>query len=86
MEVDPTTLERAKNMCITAHEIGLETIASQASSAAANEISGLGYDYDSKYPGLIQRVTASDVLRVARKLFAHHLTVATKPKQMPEVN
>ncbi len=79
-EVDPTTLERAKNMCITTHEIGLERIASQASSAAVNEILGLGHDYDGKYPGLIQRVSAGDVLRVAKKLLSHHLIVATKPK------
>jgi zinc protease len=81
-EVDPTTLEQAKNMCITAHEMGLETIASQTSSAALNEILGLGHDYDVKYPDLIGRVSAEDVLRVAKKLFAHHLIVATKPKPL----
>jgi len=79
-EVDSATLERAKSMCITTHEIGLERIASQASSAAVNEILGLGYDYDSKYPGFIQRVSAGDVLRVAKRLFSHHLIVTTKPK------
>jgi len=61
------------------HEIGLETIAAQASSAALNEILGLGSSYDSKYPALIHEVTPADVLRVARKLFSHHLIVATKP-------
>ncbi|MCK4727792.1 MAG: insulinase family protein, partial [Desulfobacterales bacterium] len=81
-EVDPTTLERAKNMCITTHEIGLERIASQVSSAAVNEVLGLGHDYDGKYPGLIQRVSAGDVLRVAKKLLSHHLIVATKPKRL----
>jgi zinc protease len=81
-EVAPTTLERAKGMCITAHEIGLEQIASQASSAAINDILGLGYDYDRSYPGLIQDVSAGDVLRVAKKLFAHHLIVSTKPKEL----
>lgn len=81
-EVDPTTLERAKSMCITTHEIDLEGIASQASSAAVNEILGLGYDYDSMYPGLIQRVSAGDVLRVAKRLFSHHLIVMTKPRRM----
>ena len=80
MEVDSRTLERAKNMCITTHEISLEKIASQASSAAVNEILGLGYDYDAKYPGLIRRVSAEDVLRVAKRLFSHHLIVTTKPK------
>ncbi|MCK4390313.1 MAG: insulinase family protein [Desulfobacterales bacterium] len=81
-EVDPTTLERARGMCITTHEIDLEKIGSQASSAAVNEILGLGYDYDIMYPGLIERVSAGDVLRVAKKLFSHHLIVATKPKRL----
>jgi zinc protease len=69
-------------MCIAGHEIDLETIGSQASSTAVNEILGLGYDYDGRYPDLIERVSAGDVLRVAKKLFAHHLIVATKPKQV----
>ena len=82
-QVDEQTLRRAKDMCITMHEIGLETIAAQASSAALNEILGLGSSYDSKYPALIQKVTPADVLRVARKLFSHHLIVATKPLAQP---
>jgi len=78
-EVNEQTLRRAKDMCITMHELGLETIAAQASSVALNEILGLGTDYDSKYPALIEKVTPADVLRVARKLLSHHLIVATKP-------
>ena len=79
-EVGPSILERAKKMCITTHDISLEKIASQASSAAVNQILGLGYDYDSRYGDLIQRVSAGDVLRVAKRLFSHHLIVKTKPK------
>jgi len=78
-EVDDETLRRARDMCITMHELGLETISSQASSAGLNEILGRGSDYDTRYPALIQRVTSADVLRVAIKLFSHHLIVATKP-------
>ena len=78
-EVDDQTLKMAKDMCITMHELGLEKIAAQASSAALNEILGLGSDYDDKYPALIQKVTAADVWRVARKLLSNHLIVATKP-------
>lgn len=83
-EVDDQTLRRAKDMCVTTHELGLETIASQASGAALNEILGLGSDYDEKYPSLIEEVTAADVLRVAQNLFAHHLIVATKPLRKGE--
>ncbi|NVM20990.1 MAG: insulinase family protein [Desulfobacterales bacterium] len=79
-EVDATVLERAKNVCITMREVGLETIAARASSSALNEILGLGYDYDTKYPALIEKVSAADVMRVTGKLFLHHLIVTTKPK------
>ena len=78
-EVDDETLKRAKDMCITMHELGLETISSQAASAGLNEILGRGSDYDTRYPALIQKVTIAHVLRVAQKLFSHHLVVATKP-------
>jgi zinc protease len=81
-ELAPEELERAKAMCVTAHELGLEKIASQASSAATKEILGLGYDYDKLYPGFIKSVSAAEVLRVAKKLFSHHLIVSTKPKAL----
>jgi len=79
-EVDAATLDRGKNLCIAMHEMGLETVAAQAASSALNEILGLGYDYDVMYPELIEKVTAADVLRLAKRLFSHHLIVATKPK------
>jgi zinc protease len=85
-EVDLKTLQRAKDVCVAMHEIGLETIAAQASSSALNEILGLGYDYDMRYPGLVQQVSAADVLRVARRLFSHHLIVTTKPREESKVN
>lgn len=78
-KVDQETLQRAKNMCITMNEMSLETISSQSSNAALNEIIGLGKDYDSIYPSLIKEVTAEDVLRVSKKMFSHHLITATKP-------
>jgi len=85
-EVDLKTLQRAKDVCITMHEIGLETIADQALSSALNKILGLGYDYDMRYPALIGKVSAADVLRVAKRLFSHHLIVTTKPKKQSKVN
>ncbi len=78
-KVDDQTLDRAKNMCITMNKMSLQTIASQSSNAALNEIIGLGSNYDSVYPSLIKKVTPEDVLRVAEKMFSHHLITATKP-------
>jgi zinc protease len=78
--VEPRELEAAKNMCITMHEMGLETTAAQANSAALNEVLGLGYDWDDRYPEHIKKVQAEDVLRVASKLFRHHFLVSAVPE------
>lgn len=82
-ELDPQTLYLGKKMCKTIHELRLETNGAQASSAAINELMGLGFDYDARYPELIEKVTAQDTLRVAKKLFSNHLVVATKPAAAP---
>jgi len=77
-------LAAAKNMVITMHEMSQETNGAQARSDAINELLGLGYDWDSRYPELIRKVTAEDVLRVARRLFRHHLLVSTIPEKPVE--
>ena len=56
--VDPETLLRAKAMCVSTHEMALEGIAAQASSAAVNEALGLGFGYDREYPRLVEDVTS----------------------------
>jgi zinc protease len=78
--VDAKTLQRAKSMCVSSHEMAMEGIAAQASSAAVNEALGLGFDYDRVYPERIGDVTAEEVLQVATDLFSNHLITATKPK------
>jgi zinc protease len=82
--LEPRELELAKNMCVTMHEMGLETNASQAASATVNEVLGLGYDWDSRYPEQIKQVQAKDVLRVAQRLFQHHLLVSAIPERPVE--
>lgn len=82
--LEPGELEAARNMCITMHEFGLETNAAQAASAAVNEVLGLGYDWDRRYPDQIRQVQAEDVLRLARKLFQHHLLVSAIPERPVE--
>lgn len=78
--LDTGELEAAKNMCITMHEMGLETNGAQAASAALNEALGLGFDWDSRYPELIRQVGEEDVSRVAGELFGHTLVVSTIPE------
>ena len=82
--LDPQELEAAMDMCITTNEMSLESNGAQARSAAINELLGLGYDYDSRYPGLIREVSAEDILRVARKLFANYLLVSAIPEKPVE--
>ena len=49
--------------------MGQERNSSQAALFARYEAVGLGHDYVHRYPGLIDRVTVDDVLRVARTHF-----------------
>ena len=77
-------LSAAKNMIVTMHEMSLETNGAQARSAAINEVLGLGYDWDSRYPKLVEQVSAEDVLRVAQKLFPYHLLVSAIPEKPVE--
>ncbi|MCP3676037.1 MAG: insulinase family protein [Deltaproteobacteria bacterium] len=60
-------LARAKGAIIGGYEIGLQKNSSQASEMANDELFTLGYDEFKRYPEKIERVTAEDVLKVARK-------------------
>ena len=77
-------LATAKDMVVTMHEMGLETNSAQARSAAVNEALGLGYDWDARYPKLVEQVSAEDVLAVARRLFKYHLLVSAIPEKPVE--
>jgi zinc protease len=55
------------------------TIAAQASSAALDELYGLGFDYDKHFDAEIRAVTLQDVVRVARKYLTNSLLVTTSP-------
>jgi zinc protease len=60
-------LERAKKYLIGNFPLRLDTQGKLASFITAVEYHGLGFDYTSRYPSLIQSVTKEDVLRVAQK-------------------
>jgi len=65
-EVTREELERAKRYIVGTYEIGLQTHAAQAMTMALDERYGLGFDYGKRYIQRIQKVTAEDVLRVAK--------------------
>lgn len=60
-------LVRAKRSIIGGYEIGLQEVSSQATNIAYNELYGLGFDYATEFPDLIEAVTAEEVMEAARK-------------------
>jgi zinc protease len=83
--IPPEELKSAIDMTITMHSLSLETLGAQAQSSAVNEVLGLGWDYDQRYPQLIGSVQAEAIKRLAHKLFAHTLLVRTLPEKPVEV-
>ena len=65
--VSEEELTRAKSSIIGNYEIALQSVSSQATDMANNELYGLGYGFSKIYPEKIQAVTAEDVMRVAQK-------------------
>jgi zinc protease len=75
-------LQTAKEMVVTMHYLSLESLEAQAQSAAVNQVLGLGWDYDRRYPDMVRSVTADDILSLARELFTNTLIVKTLPVRM----
>jgi zinc protease len=65
--VSEKELEGAKKYLIGSFPVRLDTQGKLASFITAVEYHGLGFDYASRYPSLIQSVTKEEVLRVAQK-------------------
>ncbi|MGA7875168.1 MAG: pitrilysin family protein [Desulfoferrobacter sp.] len=82
--VSDEELKIAKNMLLTAHRMGLESLTARAQSAAVNEALGLGWDYDQKYTKLVKEVEAKQIQDLAKELFAHTLTIKTMPENPVE--
>ncbi|MEN6484894.1 MAG: pitrilysin family protein [Syntrophobacteraceae bacterium] len=78
-------LETAKNVILTSHQLGRESLDAQAQSDALNEVLGLGWDYDRKYAELIRGVDAASVQRLAKELFSKTLIVRTLPENPVEI-
>ncbi len=79
--VSAEELQRAKEMCITSHDISLSHPASLAQSIALDELYGLGYDEITRYSQRIAAVTAGEVQQQARRLLDldHCAVVVTMP-------
>jgi zinc protease len=73
--VSDKELEGAKKYLIGSFPLRLDTQGKLASFITAVEYHGLGFDYASRYPSLIQSVTKEDVLRVAQKYLFPEKTI-----------
>ena len=83
--VPESELEKAKETMIVGLKLGRETLSSQASEAALNEVLGLGWDYGQRYPDLVRAVSAKQVRELAQKLFAHTMIAKTLPNRPTEI-
>ncbi|NOZ21568.1 MAG: insulinase family protein [Planctomycetes bacterium] len=78
-DVADDEFERAKRICITEEQLSKQKNSDQASTAALNELYGLGYDFESKHTERILAVTKADVKRVAEKYFTHYVMTVSIP-------
>jgi len=63
-------VERAQNWLIGRYQISLQTPGAKAMDMAMNELYGLGFDFSTKYPEKIRKVTERQIQEIARKYFS----------------
>ncbi len=83
--VSKEELDKSRETMLVAQKLARQSLDTQASSAALNEVLGLGWDYDRRYPELIEAVTPAQIKELAGKLFAHTLTAMTVPDHPVEI-
>jgi zinc protease len=78
-------LDKARNLLISQHELGLQTHGAQALDMALNEIYGLGQDFGTRYAKELGEVTPARVLEVARKYIQpdHYVMVTAGAEALP---
>jgi zinc protease len=82
-QIPDTALNAAKEQAITGEKLSKQTIAEKAQSEALDELLGLGYDEDDRFPDRIRAVTNADVIRVANKYLNTPTIVITAPEKKP---
>jgi len=83
--VPESELEKAKETMLVGLKLAGETLSNQASEAALNEVLGLGWEYDRRYPDLVRAVSADQVKELAGRLFAHTMIARTLPNRPSEI-
>jgi zinc protease len=80
----PQELAIAKGMCITVGQLSRQTNNERAVHAVLDELYGFGWDASRSHAEKIERITNEDVMRVAKKHFAHSVLTLTAPKAWVE--
>ncbi|MCX8053848.1 MAG: insulinase family protein, partial [Armatimonadetes bacterium] len=73
-------LQRAKGYTIGTYALSQQRLMDRAFLLAWLEAIGVGYEFARNYPNEVEKVTAEDVQRVARKYFGNHATVILIPR------
>jgi len=82
--ISQAELDKARNLLISQHELGLQTHGAQALDMALNEIYGLGQDFGNRYVKELNEVTPDRVLSVARKFIQpDHYVMVTAGADAP---
>jgi predicted Zn-dependent peptidase len=74
-------LARAKSFCLGSFALDHQQNSRQAWHLGWYELLGLGFDFDSIYPSLVEQVTSEDVRRAAKKYFNCHTLVVLRPTE-----
>jgi zinc protease len=80
-DISDDELERAKQLAIIAGRLDRQTNDQLAKDAALNELYGLGYDFSAREKALLDKVTKTDVQRVAQAYLQHPTIVITTPSR-----
>jgi zinc protease len=85
-DINPTWFNRSKELITLADALDHETPASQATTAALDELFGLGYDFHGQFADRIKGVSLPDVQQIARqRLNSCVVTISTPAPQLVDV-
>jgi len=79
-DINTDWFNRSKEMIPTADAMEHETPAQQAATAALNELYGLGYDFQEKFPAAIRAVTLQQAQNLARTRLRSCIVTISTPK------
>lgn len=83
-QLSPEELERAKGFTIGTYALGHQHLLDRAYLLGWAESAGVGYEFDSRLADEVDKVTAADVQRVARKYLTNYAAVLLLPTTKSE--